>query len=68
MRILAAAVIIPTIAGAVAWGFIESRQEREVETKRERAVKALLSLLACHAVVRFDQDRSAFTRPLSSSS
>src|SRR5262249_41461002 len=45
MRILAAAVIIPAVAGAVAWGFIEIRQEREVETKRERAVKAPLRVL-----------------------
>ena len=58
MRILATAVIIPAIAGAVAWGFIESRQEREVETKRERAVKALLRVSNANgaAVIKVDAE------------
>jgi len=58
MRILAAAVIIPAIAGAVAWGFIDSRQEREVETKRERAVKAPLRVSNANgaAVIKVDAE------------
>jgi hypothetical protein len=61
LRGLIAAILLTGVAGAVVWGFLESREAMEREAEREKPVKAAARVAAGTGVIRIEraaQERS----------
>jgi hypothetical protein len=61
LRVALAGIMVAGVAGAVVWGFLESREELDRETEREKPVKAAARVTSGTGVIRVDraaQERS----------